>query len=61
VIYCDDCAYERDWPETTYRVVAACEICGDYDECSDKASSLLPVKKKEEPQEEESDGSRDLG
>jgi hypothetical protein len=51
MIYCDDCAFDRDWPETNYRVVARCEICGTFDECNDKASSLLPVKKKDEPNE----------
>jgi hypothetical protein len=46
MIYCDDCAYDRDWPETNYRPVSYCELCGKYDECNDKAASLLPILKK---------------
>jgi hypothetical protein len=59
MIYCDDCAWERDWPETNYRVVARCEICGTFDECSDKAASLLPVKKHVEQTEEDDEQAED--
>ena len=55
MVYCNDCADDRGWPETNYRVIGRCELCGDYDECNDKASSLLPAKKVAEPEDDAAD------
>jgi len=42
MFYCNDCAKEKEWPETLYKSVGKCEICDKHNVCNDRPSSQLP-------------------
>lgn len=53
MIYCDNCAFDRSWPESNRRIVTQCELCGATDSCSDVATSRLPSKPRVEVKEDD--------
>jgi len=42
MFYCDECAKEKNYPETMGKSVGRCEICGKVALCNDMPSSKLP-------------------
>jgi hypothetical protein len=44
MFYCQTCATQNEWPETMSKSRGACEVCGTYGACYDRAASLLPAR-----------------
>lgn len=40
--YCEDCRFEKDWPQSMTRSQGRCEICNKTALCYDTPSSKLP-------------------
>ncbi len=46
MFYCNKCAEKLGYPETIFKSVGNCEICGSRAECNDRPSSSLPIPRK---------------
>jgi hypothetical protein len=44
MFYCNKCAKENGYPETIFKSIGVCELCGHVTECNDMLSSELPPK-----------------
>jgi len=49
MFYCDDCAEKNKYPESLFKSIGDCEICGERKVCNERPSSSLP-KPKPKPQ-----------
>lgn len=43
MFYCDPCRVKRSWPDSPFKSLGKCEICGTRCECNDVPSRHLPV------------------
>jgi len=46
MFYCNTCAETNNWPESMFKSVGSCEVCGKHVECNDRPSSSLPRPKR---------------
>ena len=46
--FCESCRQKRSWPESLYRSLGRCEVCGISQPCHSVAARNLPENKKEE-------------
>ncbi len=44
MFFCETCRKDREWPESMFKSVGPCEVCGKKSECNEVKSSLLPVR-----------------
>ncbi|HEV2928297.1 MAG TPA: hypothetical protein VGW74_06365 [Propionibacteriaceae bacterium] len=42
MFFCSPCAKARDWPESIFKSVGPCEVCGKTRACSEVHSGALP-------------------
>jgi hypothetical protein len=42
VFFCDPCAKRKDWPESMFKSVGPCEVCGNTRMCNEVHSGALP-------------------
>lgn len=44
MFYCDPCADKHNWPQTMFKSLGTCEMCGAKQQvCNDTPSSRLPL------------------
>ena len=46
MFYCDECAKEGNYPKTRIKKIGYCMSCGNFDDCNDLPSGLLPEREK---------------
>ena len=45
MFYCDECAKDNKWPQTSFRSYGSCEIRGKTRACNDMLCKNLPERK----------------
>lgn len=41
MFYCDECAEKNGWPNTLFKSIGPCELCGKRTLCNERKSSEL--------------------
>lgn len=44
MFYCDNCAKQKNWPESLFKSVGRCEICKSQSVCNDIHTTKLPIR-----------------